>query len=151
LVADKPAAATGMRLDKWLWVARFFKTRALATDEIDKGRIAVNGQNAKPSRELRIGDTVHWRQSGWTRIVVVRGLSLQRGPAPVAQALYEDTPESLNARELARQQQRFGVEPAQDQAHGRPTKRDRRDLSDWQRWSVSIDDSPADPERVRKT
>jgi ribosome-associated heat shock protein Hsp15 len=148
---EKQTPELGMRLDKWLWVARFFKTRALATDEIDKGRVAVNGQNAKPSRELRIGDTVHWRQSGWTRIVVVQGLSLLRGPAPVAQALYEDTPESLIAREQARKQQRFGVEPAQDQAHGRPTKRDRRDLSDWQRWSVSIDDSPTGPDRVRKT
>jgi ribosome-associated heat shock protein Hsp15 len=143
---DPHQHSSGMRLDKWLWVARFFKTRALATDEIDKGRIAVNGQAAKPSRELRVGDTVDWRQAGWTRTVVVQGLSMMRGPATVAQALYQDTAESLAARERAQQARRMGVEPAQDQAHGRPTKRDRRQLSDWQRWSVSIDDRPPDPD-----
>ena len=73
-----------VRLDKWLWVARFFKTRSLASAEIGKGRVQVNGQTAKPSREVRIGDTLEIRQGGTARSVLVSGLSALRGPAPVA-------------------------------------------------------------------
>jgi ribosome-associated heat shock protein Hsp15 len=129
-----------MRLDKWLWAARFFKTRTLASEEIAKGRVEVNGAPAKPARELRLGDEVALRRDGLTRTVVVRGLSHVRGPAPVAQALYEETAASLEARAKAAEQRRFGVEPAQSLTEGRPTKRDRRELADWQRWSASIDD-----------
>ncbi len=90
------------RLDKWLWAARFYKTRGLAAEDIAKGRIAVNEQVAKAGRELREGDVVELRQSGGTsRTLVVRGLSRLRGPAPTAQALYEETPESIERR-LAR-------------------------------------------------
>jgi ribosome-associated heat shock protein Hsp15 len=131
---------TSLRLDKWLWAARFYKTRSLAAEEIAKGRIEVNGQPAKASRELKPGDQVALRQGPVLRTVEVKGLSAVRGPAPVAQTLYQETPESVRAREAAAQLRRQGVEPAQAIDHGRPTKRDRRQLADWQRWSASVDD-----------
>ncbi|MGV3494571.1 MAG: RNA-binding S4 domain-containing protein [Ramlibacter sp.] len=133
-----------LRIDKWLWAARFFKTRSLATDEIDKGRVAVNGQEAKPAREVKVGDTVAIRREGLTRTVVVRSLSGVRGPAPVAQQLYEETPESIAERAKAAEQRRYAREPALAIEHGRPTKRGRRELDaarGWgDRWSASIDD-----------
>lgn len=133
-----------IRLDKWLWAARFFKTRALASEDIGHGRIAVNGVVAKASREVRLGELIELRQSGQPlREVWVRGLSAQRGPAPVAQLLYEETPASIARREAAVQARRQGVEPAQSLEQGRPTKRDRRQIADWQRWSASIDDDTA--------
>ncbi|AKJ28621.1 RNA-binding S4 domain-containing protein [Caldimonas brevitalea] len=132
----------GVRLDKWLWAARFFKTRSLATDEIDKGRVQVNQLAAKPSREVRVGDTVSLRQGQVQRTVVVRGLSDVRGPAPVAQQLYEETPESVKAREEFAKNRRFLADPSQSIDQGRPTKRDRRQLADWNRWSASVDDEP---------
>lgn len=131
----------GVRLDKWLWAARFFKTRSLATDEIDKGRVQVNEQPAKPSREVRLGDVIQVRQGAVTRQVSVKGLSDVRGPAPVAQALYEETAESIKAREEFARNRRFVADPSAAIEHGRPTKRDRRQLADWQRWSVSLDDA----------
>ncbi|PPE65916.1 RNA-binding S4 domain-containing protein [Caldimonas caldifontis] len=129
-----------VRLDKWLWAARFFKTRSLATDEVDKGRVKVNEQPAKPARDVRIGDRLSIQQSGITRVVVVRGLSDVRGPAPVAQQLYEETVESIRAREEAARNRRYLADPAQAIEQGRPTKRDRRQLADWRRWSASLDD-----------
>jgi ribosome-associated heat shock protein Hsp15 len=132
-----------IRLDKWLWAARFYKTRATAVDFIDKGRVQVNGQNAKRSRELRVGDLVALRQGERAEIareVQVLGLSEQRGPAPVAQQLYAETPASLAAREAAAKARAYHVEPAHAITQGRPTKRDRRELVDWQRWSASADD-----------
>lgn len=129
-----------VRLDKWLWAARLFKTRSLAAEEIARGRIEINGQVAKASRDVRPGDRIDIRQPGGGRTIDVRGLSAVRGPAPVAQLLYEETPESLEARRLAAERRRLGVEPALAQEHGRPTKRDRRQLGDWQRWSASVDD-----------
>ncbi len=133
-----------MRLDKWLWCARFYKTRSLATEEIAKGRVTVNGQAAKPARDLRCGDTVALRQGPVARTVLVRALSGARGPAPVAQMLYEETPESIAARERAAEQRRLAPEPAAALQEGRPTKRDRRSIDrarDWgSRWSASIDE-----------
>jgi ribosome-associated heat shock protein Hsp15 len=133
-----------LRVDKWLWAARFYKTRALAVDEINKGRVEVNGQAAKPARELKPGDTVTLRREGLARTVVVKGLSAQRGPAPVAQQLYEETPESVQARESLLERRRLAPEPADSIEHGRPTKRERRDLDQargWgDRWSASLDD-----------
>ncbi len=128
-----------VRLDKWLWAARFYKTRSLATQEIDKGRIEVNGQAAKPAKELRLGDLVEIRQGAVLRAIQVRGLSNIRGPAPVAQALYEETPDSVARREEAARQRRETPEPALAIEQGRPTKRDRRQLADWNRWSASVD------------
>jgi ribosome-associated heat shock protein Hsp15 len=134
-----------VRLDKWLWAARFYKTRGLASEEIARGRVTVNGGPAKASRELKPGDLIDLRQGTLQRQVVVLGLSHIRGPAPAAQALYQETPASIAAREKAAEQRRLGgAEPALSIEQGRPTKRDRRTLADWQRWSASADDLPAD-------
>ncbi len=140
--ADRPlpGLTERLRLDKWLWAARFFKTRGLAADEIDKGRLQVNGQVAKASRELRAGDVVGIRQGPVERTVVVRALSTVRGPAPQAQQLYEETAESIAARVAAAEQRKTAAEPANAIEHGRPTKRDRRQLADWQRWSASAEE-----------
>jgi ribosome-associated heat shock protein Hsp15 len=135
-----------LRIDKWLWAARFYKTRSLAADEIGKNRVHVNGDVAKASREVKAGDTVGLRQGAVQRTVVVRGVSGQRGPAPVAQQLYEETAESIAAQAAAREQRRLGSEPALSIEQGRPTKRERRSLdqanrSNWgPRWSASLDD-----------
>jgi ribosome-associated heat shock protein Hsp15 len=134
-----------MRLDKWLWAARFFKTRSLAADAADRERVRVNDLPAKPAKELRVGDTVALRQDGGlVRTVIVQGLSALRGPAPVAQALYEETAESLAARAQAAEARRLAPEPAATLTQGRPTKRDRREIDQaaggWQRWSASLDD-----------
>lgn len=135
-----------LRIDKWLWAARFFKTRSLAADEIGKHRVQVNGEIAKASREVKPGDKVTVRLGPVTREVMVRGLSGQRGPAPIAQQLYEETPESIAAQAAVREQRRLGSEPALSIEQGRPTKRDRRDLEsarrgNWDnRWSASLDD-----------
>ena len=134
-----------MRLDKWLWCARFYKTRSLAVEEIGKGRVTVNGQATKAARELRVGDSLALRQGPVARTVVVRALSNMRGPAPVAQQLYEETPESISARAQAAEARRLAPEPAAALREGRPTKRDRRDMDDlrhgWgDRWSASLDD-----------
>ena len=135
-----------LRIDKWLWAARFYKTRSLASEEIEKGRVEVNGQEVKPAREVKAGDTVVLRREGISRTVIVKGISATRGPAPVAQQLYEETPESVRAREHAAEQRRLSPEPSLSIEHGRPTKRGRRELDEarqgWgDRWSASVDDS----------
>ena len=132
-----------LRIDKWLWAARFYKTRSLATEEIDKGRVRINELEVKPAKEVKIGDTVALRQGSVTRTLVVRGISDKRGGAPQAQLLYEETEASLSLRILLAEQQR--LEPANSQEHGRPTKRDRRSIDkvnnkNWgSRWSASLD------------
>ena len=134
-----------LRIDKWLWAARFYKTRSLAVEEIDKGRVRVNDLEAKPSREVKPGDTVTLRQGTVIRTVVVQGVSSQRGPAPVAQQLYEETEESLALKAQATEQRHLTSDPASSLEHGRPTKRDRRSLDKAQgngwdsRWSASAD------------
>lgn len=138
------AETEGMRLDKWLWAARLFKTRSLAVQAIERGRVSVNGQAVKPARELRVGDLLAVRQDlGPPRVMLVLGLAAIRGPAPVAQALYEETAQSLAARQASAEDRRLAAEPAHSIEQGRPTKRDRRDLErkqiEWQRWSASID------------
>jgi ribosome-associated heat shock protein Hsp15 len=134
--------ADDVRLDKWLWAARLYKTRSLAAEEIGRGRVRVNGQAAKPARALRPGDRVQLHQGPTMRELVVRMLAGVRGPAPQAQALYEETADSLAARQRAAQARRLGVEPALAIEQGRPTKRERRRLADWQRWSASAEDVP---------
>lgn len=138
-----------LRIDKWLWAARFYKTRSLAVEEIDKGRVRINDIEAKPAREVKVGDTVTLRQGPVLRTLVVRGISNQRGAAPVAQQLYAETEESLRLKAAAAEQRRLGQEPASSLEHGRPTKRDRRDIDKAQgkaqdkawdsRWSASTD------------
>ena len=131
-----------IRIDKWLWAARFFKTRSLATEEVGKGRVQIGQSDIKPSREVRVGDTVVLWQAAVKRTVVVLGISGTRGSAPVAQTLYEETAQSVLERAQAAEQRRLHAEPALAIAHGRPTKRDRRDLQKGlnARWSASIDD-----------
>src|SRR5438552_6463923 len=132
------------RIDKWLWAARFTKTRSVAVEEIVRGRVEVNGQAVKPAREVKTGDVVSLRQGQLRRVVVVKGLSAVRGPAPIAQQLYEETPDSVAERERAAEQRRYAPEPAHSIEHGRPTKRGRRELDETQRgwgdrWSASLD------------
>lgn len=115
-----------LRLDKWLWAARFYKTRSLAADEVGKGRVLVNDQPAKPAREVKLNDLITLRKGEIPIHVHVRGLSHVRGPAPVAQQLYEETPQSVAARERHAEMRRLAPEPAQGIEVGRPTKRDRR-------------------------
>ena len=130
-----------LRIDKWLWAARFYKTRSIACDEVGKNRVQVNGQDAKPSKEVKVGDTVQLRQGAVLRTVQVLGLSGVRGPAPVAQLLYAETADSIAARQKAAELHRLAREPALSIEQGRPTKRDRRQIDrNWNdRWSAGID------------
>jgi ribosome-associated heat shock protein Hsp15 len=139
-ISSLPGLTERLRLDKWLWAARFYKTRSLAADDIDKGRLQVNEQVAKPSRELKTGDRVHIRNGALTRTVIVLALSTVRGPASQAQQLYEETPDSIQRRAAFLEQRKLASEPAEAIEQGRPTKRDRRHLADWQRWSASADE-----------
>ena len=130
-----------LRIDKWLWAARFFKTRCIASDEIGKNRVQINGQDAKASREVKPGDTVRMRQGQVERTVLVKAISAVRGPAPAAQLLYEETAESLAQRQKLAELNRLSREPALSIEQGRPTKRDRRQIEKtWDdRWSAGID------------
>lgn len=117
-----------LRLDKWLWAARFYKTRSLAAREIGTGRVQVNDQPAKPAREVAPGDMVRVRKGDTVFHVRVAALSNVRGPAPVAQQLYEETADSIAAREAAAEARRYAPEPAHTIREGRPTKRERRQM-----------------------
>ncbi len=134
-----------LRIDKWLWAARFYKTRSLACDEIDKGRVQVNGLSVKPAREVKAGDSVQLRTGPTLRTVTVLAVSDKRGPAPVAALLFQETQASITQRQHAAEQRRLAPEPALALTQGRPTKRDRRDADKlrgdaWgNRWSASID------------
>ena len=118
-----------MRLDKWLWAARFFKTRSLAQQAIAASHVRLNDERVKPAHEVRVGDSVVFRKEDLQWNVVVRGLSDRRGPAEVARQLYEETPESRAERERRSDLRRWGAEPSA-QLKGRPTKRDRRRLEE---------------------
>ena len=119
-----------MRLDKWLWAARFFKTRSLAVEAISAGHVSVNGERAKAAKTLRAGDAVEVRRPPFVHSIVVKGLSERRGPAIEAQALYEETPESRERRaQMAAELKGF----AAPRFRGRPTKKDRRDYERWLR------------------
>jgi ribosome-associated heat shock protein Hsp15 len=118
---------SAVRIDKWLWAARFFKTRSQATQAIEQGRVRLNGERIKPAREIRAGDRleIHVGDADWT--VTVRALSMQRGPAPVAQQLYEEDPASQARRQQQMSERKLTVSPAAA-IKGRPTKRDRRQI-----------------------
>ena len=116
-----------MRLDKWLWAARFFKTRSLAQQAVAGGRVQLNGERTKRAHEVRIGERIDVRVGDWRWEVVVRALSERRGPAEEARKLYEETPASRAERERRQDLRRWGAEPAAS-LKGRPTKRDRRRL-----------------------
>ncbi|HEX5074029.1 MAG TPA: S4 domain-containing protein [Gemmatimonadaceae bacterium] len=115
-----------VRLDKWLWAARFFKTRGLAADAIDSGKVDVNDTRAKRAKMIQVGDEVRVRQTPFEHVVHVRGLSERRGPASVAATLYEETADSKARREMLAMQIRSM--PSDDWESGRPTKRDRREI-----------------------
>jgi ribosome-associated heat shock protein Hsp15 len=118
----------GIRVDKWLWAARLHKTRSLAADAVKGGRVQVNGQRVKPSREVGPGDELEVTIGQVRRTVVVRGVAERRGPAKEAELLYEETPESIAARELLAEQRRLTSPPPGADLGARPTKRDRRRL-----------------------
>lgn len=117
--------ASRPRIDKWLWAARFFKTRSLAQDAVENGRVRLNGDRVKSSREVRVGDTLVIQAGEFTWTVSVLALSDRRGPAPVARQLYSETAESQAAR-LKRIETRQWVADPGSSIKGRPTKRDRR-------------------------
>lgn len=127
------------RIDKWLWAARFYKTRALAVEALGKGRVAVNGQPAKASREVKIGDRIEVRMGPVARTVIVQLTETVRGPAPRSRTMYEETPESIAALAAFQEARQLAPDPAQAFEQGRPTKRDRRQLVEWSRWSASVD------------
>jgi ribosome-associated heat shock protein Hsp15 len=118
---------TGMRIDKWLWAARFFKTRSLATRACELGRIAANGQSVKPSREVKVGDFLRVKNDSGEFEVEVLILSEMRGPAPVAQTLYRETEQSRETR-LKLAQQRKEMPNFEAMREGKPSKRDRREI-----------------------
>lgn len=122
-----PAELPPMRLDKWLWAARFFKTRTLATDAVSHHRVDVNGGHAKPAREIRPGDRLCIRIGDVSWTLTVRALSLQRGPAAQARLLYDEDAESQTRRLQTVADRALNRAPAAE-LHGRPTKRDRRQL-----------------------
>jgi ribosome-associated heat shock protein Hsp15 len=120
-------ASEGVRLDQWLWAARFFKTRSLAAEAIDGGKVSCNGDKAKRSKSVRVGDEVRVRQQAFEWVVRVTGLGTKRGSATVAATLYEETAASRAAREALALQMRVSA-PAFRYGDGKPSKKDRRDL-----------------------
>ena len=126
------AQLESMRIDKWLWAARFFKTRSLAQDAIELGRVRMRGERIKPSREVKPGDLLEITRAEEHFEVYVEALSQVRGPAKEAQKLYRETDESLVLRERAAALRRIAKEPAAAIPKGRPTKRDARKLREFQ-------------------
>ena len=121
------ASVTKVRLDRWLWAARFYKTRSVASEGVKGGKVHVNGERAKAAKMIVVGDEVRVRLGPYEHRVIVRGLSERRGPASVAQKLYEETPDSKAARE--RLQLQIKQAPALHyEGKGRPTKKDRRQV-----------------------
>ena len=116
-----------MRIDKWLWAARFFKTRSLAQQAIVAGQVKLNDERVKPAHELRVGDSVFLKKKDFEWNIKVQALSEKRGPAEVARKLYEETAASRAERERRADLRRYGAEPSAE-LKGRPTKRDRRTL-----------------------
>jgi ribosome-associated heat shock protein Hsp15 len=126
-----------VRLDKWLWAARFFKTRQLAIEAVKAGHIELNGERAKPAKSVQAGDEVTVRKAPYQYTLVVKAVSEKRGSASVARQLFTETGESLAAREKLLTELRQMPEPV---FKGRPTKRDRRALEDWRRAASLRDD-----------
>jgi ribosome-associated heat shock protein Hsp15 len=118
----------GVRLDKWLWATRFYKSRTLAVTAVDMGRVHLNNERVKPARLLRVGDKVSIQKDQICTEVFVRFLGEVRKSAPLAKLMYEETVESLLARQTATERKKLYAEPAQNRV-GRPTKRERRALT----------------------
>src|SRR5688500_14992625 len=124
-------AGGSVRIDKWLWAARFYKTRSLAADAVTGGKVELNGERPKPAKGLKVGDTLRLRIGVYEHIVVVRVLAEGRGPESVAQALYEESSESAAARAKMAERMRYEMPPGTET--GRPSKKDRRDLNRYRR------------------
>jgi ribosome-associated heat shock protein Hsp15 len=122
-----PTMSDSVRIDKWLWAARFFKTRSMATDAVDGGKVRLNGERVKPARSVKAGDTLEIDNGVTEWEVVVQGLADKRGSATVAQTLYAETEKSIAERQKKTEQRQFFREPSET-IKGRPTKRDRRQL-----------------------
>ena len=123
-MSSQPTSAS-LRIDKWLWTARFFKTRALATEAITGGKVHAGGQRCKPSHAVRPGETLQIQRGPDEYVITVTALNDRRGPASVAALLYEETAESRQRREALRERRRLERSPV-PQSTGRPTKQDRR-------------------------
>lgn len=126
-MSEASASQRGIRIDRWLWAARFFKTRSLAKHAVEGGKVHLEGQRAKPAKEVRVGQQLTIRRGDTEMTVVVAELSEQRGPAKVAQLLYNETAESIELREAAsarRRMERAGLQVPSS----KPSKKDRRDL-----------------------
>jgi ribosome-associated heat shock protein Hsp15 len=121
--------SNSVRIDKWLWAARFFKTRSLATEAVAGGKVEVNGDRAKPAKTVKPGDEIRVRLAPYEHILIVRALGERRGPASVAQTLYEETAESTAERHRLAEQLRLAPAAFVYEERGRPTKKDRRELS----------------------
>jgi ribosome-associated heat shock protein Hsp15 len=128
-MADAP---DDTRIDKWLWAARFFKTRSQATDAVTGGKVELNGESAKPSKSVKVGDRIRLRLGPVEYRLTVTGIAERRGSAAVAQTLYTELPESIAERERVAAQRRFAAAPAYEEK-GRPSKKDRRELDRWKR------------------
>jgi len=124
-MADESPAR--VRLDKWLWAARFFKHRTAATEAVEGGKVRVNELRVKPAKEVKAGDRIDVSIGETTTTVIVRGVAEKRGSASEAQRLYEETADSVAARTASREARRLAAAPGAD-LHGRPTKRDRRKI-----------------------
>ncbi len=124
-MANEPSLVSAVRLDKWVWAARFFKTRQLAIEAITAGHVDVNGERAKPAKVIRIGDELSLRRPPYATELVVRGLGEKRVSAPLARELYDEKPESIAARQALQTELREMPPPL---FKGRPTKQDRRAL-----------------------
>jgi len=120
-------ASGGVRIDKWLWAARFYKTRSLAADAVTSGKVELNGERTKPAKAVKSGDSVRLRSGVFEQIVTVQALSDKRGPATVAQTLYAETAESAAARAKLAERMRYEMPDAAES--GRPSKKDRRDIA----------------------
>lgn len=125
---EERAGAGRVRVDKWLWAARFFKTRSLAADAIGGGKVLVAGERVKPAKLLQIGDEVRLRMGPYEHVIIVRAVSERRGPATVAATLYEETAQSQVARTKLAEQLRMAPAAFVFEDKGRPTKRDRREI-----------------------
>lgn len=126
------ADSESVRLDRWLWAARFFKTRRLAADAIKGGKVSVDGVRAKPAKELRAGSEVRLTKESYEFVVIVRGLAAQRGPAVEAQKLYQELESSIERRQHLAEQRKIAA-AAMPQVDHRPDKRDRRRLAEFKR------------------
>jgi ribosome-associated heat shock protein Hsp15 len=127
-IDSESLASARVRIDKWLWAARFFKTRSLAADAIGAGKVEVNDERVKPAKPIQLGDTISVRLGPYLHVVRVRALSERRGPATIAATLYEETAESVAARAKLAEQLRLAPAAFVYEEKGRPTKRDRREI-----------------------